>query len=75
MGFLYDEMQSQTVKKKHKNKVEVVLESLSGEDAADLKTALDNPEIPSIVIARVLKSRGIDLSDTTIGRYRNNEHR
>ena len=39
-------------------------------DRADLDTALDEPFIPTAVIHRAMKARGVDIGDQTVARHR-----
>ena len=50
--------------------VAAALESLPKEDAADLQAALESPDVYGTVISRVLKRRGLEISENTIQRHR-----
>ncbi len=58
---------------KHSNPprgIDVVAAMLSPEDAADLRTAVANPSIGHTAIARALKDHGVDVSETSVRRWR-----
>ena len=50
--------------------VEKILEELSDEDAAELRELLADPLVLGTSIHRVLKSRGFEIGERTIQRYR-----
>ena len=54
-------------------KVQAVAERLSESDAQILLTAIDDPTWVAKQLAKALKERGIDISDTTILRHRRRE--
>jgi hypothetical protein len=48
----------------------VLLETMPAEDATDLRAALDDPTIMGTAIAKVLRSRGHDITHDTVQRHR-----
>jgi hypothetical protein len=50
--------------------VDLAIQSLKGEDKADLLCALQNPTISPSVLAKVLKDNGIDVNRNAIIRWR-----
>ena len=53
--------------------VDLAIQSMQGEDRADLVCALRNPTISPTVISQVLKENGCKVSRTSIMRWRNRE--
>ena len=47
-----------------------VLSELADVDAAGLRTAIDDPNVPSTAIERALKKNGHPISDSTIRKFR-----
>lgn len=62
--------ENDTSQKKPKCHVAKVLESLSDEDRADLLAALEQPDLRSTVIAKVLTNRGYPVSEFSIRRHK-----
>lgn len=50
--------------------VEAVLAKLDAAQASDLRTALANPHIGHTAIVRGLRDHGIDVSETSVRRWR-----
>jgi len=53
--------------------VDLAIQSMEGEDKADLLCALQNPTISASVLAQVLNDNGINISRTAVIRWRNRE--
>lgn len=53
--------------------VDLAIQSMQGEDRADLVCALRNSTISPTVISQVLKENGCKVSRTSIVRWRNRE--
>jgi hypothetical protein len=51
--------------------VDLAIQSMQGEDRADLLCALQNSTVSPSVLAQVLKDNGIEVSRTAIVRWRN----
>lgn len=74
MGKLLDQIQATPVNAGGKqSSVDLAIQSLKGEDKADLLCALQNPTISPSVLAQVLKDNGINITRTAIMRWRNRE--
>jgi hypothetical protein len=56
-----------------KSKVDLVIESMQGEDKDDLVCALRNITIAPTVISAVLKDNGVEITRHAIMRWRNRE--
>ena len=53
--------------------VDLAIQSMQGEDRADLVCALQNPTISPTVLAQVLKENGVTVTRNAIMRWRNRE--
>ena len=51
--------------------VDLAIQSMQGEDRADLLCALQNSTVSPSVLAQVLKDNGVEVSRTAIVRWRN----
>lgn len=67
MGLL-SEVEAAT-KRPTRNKFEWVLTEL-GSEADEFLVALHDPIVPALVLERVLKARGVDVSDSTLLAWR-----
>jgi hypothetical protein len=59
---LFDEFKAESKPRHYRCAIEVVFESMSSEDAADLRDALADPFITHSAIARVLASKGFNVT-------------
>lgn len=73
MGFLTEVQEAQETSSRRPCKVRTVLAALPPKDADELRVVLDDPQWQAVVIERVLKQRGISVSDCIIRRHRNGE--
>ena len=55
---------------RQKPSIQRILDSLNKEDKNDLEEILADPEVESTAIARVLRRRGLEISERTIQRHR-----
>jgi hypothetical protein len=53
--------------------VDLAIQSMQGEDRADLLCALQNSTVSPSVLAQVLKDNGVEVSRNAIQRWRNRE--
>lgn len=72
MGLLDEVLAAQTAPPK-RCKTGKLLEKLAKDDAADLQTALANPNIQTEVLVRVLTQRGHQVSGSQLGLHRRGE--
>lgn len=73
MGALFEDIKKLQAQRGNKSRIVDVMEKLSKEDAADLKKALDDHEIPASNISRAMAKRGHKLAPDVINRYRRGE--
>jgi hypothetical protein len=67
---LSDEIAAEKPRYKRGSKIDRVLAQLNDQDRADFTAALRDKSIPNIVILRVMRRRGYDLSESGISKYR-----
>lgn len=72
MGLLDEVLAAQTAPPK-RCKTGKLLDKLAKDDAADLQTALANPNIQTEVLVRVLTQRGHQVSASQLGSHRRGE--
>lgn len=60
----------ETKRKKNRNKIEIILETLDEADRLDLLAALDDHSLSPTIISRVLKGRGFEVHRSVIQRHR-----
>jgi hypothetical protein len=70
MGLLDDIRAHDTVGNRPRCRVELVLAEVTGDDLADLRTALADFTVPATAIANAIKARGHDLNAGSIARHR-----
>jgi hypothetical protein len=70
MGLLDEIRAHDTTGNRPRCRVEVVLAEVTGDDLADLRTALADYTVPGTAIANAMKSRGYDLPAGSIARHR-----
>jgi len=72
MGKLLDEIENRKPKNAgRKLKLPDFLKQLDSQDAQDLLVALADEKIQSKVICEVLAARGYEISQSSVGRFRN----
>jgi hypothetical protein len=69
MGFM-DDVRVEADKLASGNKLAIIKRKLDKQEFAEFAAALNDKTIPCSAIQRVLKSRGLVISDSTIRRYR-----
>ena len=67
---LLDDIASDHLRSGTRCGVRATLDSMTPEDAAELRVAIDNPAYAAAAIHRALKRRGVRLSDQSITRHR-----
>lgn len=67
---LIDEIGAEKPQYKRVSKVNHILGQLDEPDRSDFIAVLRNKSIPLVVIVRVMKRRGFDISTTSISNYR-----
>jgi len=71
MGKLLEEIKQTPIRTgKPPRKIDLILEKLNKQDAADLLDAISDHSISPSVIARVLRNKGFDVTRTAVQRYR-----
>lgn len=73
MGALFEEIQSNSLKRGTKPLILSVLETLNKDEKADLIKAINDHSISASSITRALAKRGVKLPSDAIGRYRRGE--
>ena len=71
MGKLLDEIKNTPTRSgRPPRKIDLILEKLNKQDAADLLDAINDHSISPSVIARVLRNKGFNKTRTVVQRYR-----
>ena len=70
MTGLADEIRNEPNRRKRRNRLQEVLDQLDAKDKQALRDALDDENISAIAICRVLKARGLPVSESIISNYR-----
>lgn len=70
VGFM-DDVKVETTKNANADKLSMIRTKLDKKEFAEFVEALNDKTIPCSAIQRVLKSRGVVVSDHTLRRYRN----
>lgn len=70
MAGLADEIQREPNRRKKRNSIQAVLAKLDAKDQQALRDALDDESVAAIQIARVMKARGLPISESVISNYR-----
>lgn len=70
MAGLADEIRSEPSRRRRRNRIQEVMDQLDAKDKQALKDALDDETISAIAICRVMKARGLPLSESIISNYR-----
>jgi hypothetical protein len=67
---LLDEIAAEKPRYRRGTKIDRIIEQLDEQDRADFVAALRDKTIPNVVIMRVMKRRGFDISESGISLYR-----
>jgi hypothetical protein len=67
---LIDEITAEQPRYKRGTKIDRIIEALEGQDREDFIAALRDKSISNVVIVRVMKRRGFDISESGISTYR-----
>jgi len=67
---LRDEIAAEKPRYRRGTKIDRIIEQLDEQDRSDFIAALRDKSIPNIVIVRVMKRRGFDISESGISTYR-----
>ena len=71
MGNLKNEIANlQSKKVGRRTRIDEIMQSLSPEDAQDLRAALDDLSVPIVSIIRALANRGYKLCQSSVSNYR-----
>lgn len=69
MGFL-EEVKGESLKIKNVSVLPLIENTLGKKEFAEFVTAVNDPTIPCSAIVRVLKKKGVSVSENTIRKYR-----
>jgi hypothetical protein len=75
MGILFEETLSEQQQPKRKTQLDVIVESLTGEDLQDFITLIGDDTISATAIARVMQKHGHKLHRHAITEYRRGSFR
>lgn len=67
---LSDEIAAEKPRYRRGTKIDRIIEQLDEQDRIDFIAALRDKSIPNIVIVRVMKRRGFDISESGVSVYR-----
>lgn len=70
MGQLFDEIQNSCKQRIQPNKMDEFKAKMSEEEYQDLMDALQDTRLSTVVIARVLKTKGYEISANTVLNWR-----
>jgi hypothetical protein len=70
MAGLADEIRSEPSRRRRRNRIQEVMDQLDAKDKQALKDALEDENVSAIAISRVMKARGLPLSESIISNYR-----
>jgi hypothetical protein len=70
MAGLADEIRNEPSRRRRRNRIQEVMDQLDAKDKQALKDALDDENISAVSICRVMKARGLPLSESIISNYR-----
>lgn len=70
MAGLADEIRSEPSRRKRRNRIQEVLDKLDAKDQQALRDALDDENVAAIQIVRVMKARGLPISESVVSNYR-----
>lgn len=67
---LSDEIAAEKPRYKRGSKIDRIIEQLDEQDRSDFIAALQDKSIPNVVIVRVMKRRGFDISESGVSTHR-----
>ena len=70
MAGLADEIRNEPSRRRRRNRIQEVLDHLDDKDKKALIEALEDQNISAIAISRVMKARGLPISESIVSNYR-----